>query len=198
VLSVAPIVTAVFVATAPVPHEKESVPVAPGRPGTLLPVPARSRAAAGAEAARPFVVQVEGGLRVDRRAFARRVESILSDRRGWRRHGYTFRRVSAESIVLRVVLASPVLTNRLCYPLLTNGIFSCYQAGRAVLNFLRWRTGAATYGRDLRRYRVYMVNHEVGHALGYGHVWCPRAGERAPIMMQQTKNVSPCVAWPWP
>jgi hypothetical protein len=197
VLSLAPIVTAAFLATAPVPPEKASVPIAPGRPGTPLPVPARSRAA-GAEAARPFLVEVEGGLRVDRRAFARRVESILSDPRGWKRHGYAFRRVSAGPVVFRVVLASPALTNRLCYPLLTNGIFSCYQAGRAVLNFLRWRTGAATYGRDLRRYRVYMVNHEVGHALGYGHAWCPGAGARAPLMMQQTKNVSPCVAWPWP
>ena len=37
-----------------------------------------------------------------------------------------------------------------------------------------------------------MVNHEVGHTFGHGHVGCPAGGEPAPVMMQQTEGVAPC------
>lgn len=33
---------------------------------------------------------------------------------------------------------------------------------------------ADAYGDNLRAYRVYMVNHEFGHALGNGHVAYPK------------------------
>lgn len=40
----------------------------------------------------------------------------------------------------------------------------------------------------LENYRKYLVLHEFGHALGFGHVKCPSEGADAPIMMQQTKG----------
>ena len=174
--------------------ERLSPPKAPGRAGELVVVPGRSHAS-GSGYVRRFTVEVEGGLRVDRFRFARTVVRTLQNHRSW---GVGVQRVDSDPVDFRVTLASPGLTNELCYPLLTNGIYSCAQGGRAVLNADRWRHGAAAYGRDLRRYRVYMVNHEVGHLLGLGHVWCPEAGARAPVMMQQTKGVAPCRANPWP
>ncbi len=172
---------------------ESSPPVAPGRPGTLKVVPGRSRSSA--PGAVRFLVEVEGGLSVDRAAFARSVTRTLRDRRSWTT---PFQRVGSGPVDFRVTLAGPSLTDHLCAPLLTNGIYSCAQDGRAVLNAMRWREGARAYGNRLDRYRIYMVNHEVGHLLGRSHASCPAPGARAPVMMQQTKGVAPCRPQPWP
>ncbi len=142
-------------------------------------------------------VEVEGGVSADTAAFARMVERVLGDARGWGA-ARSFRRVHSEPFDLRIALASPALTDRLCAPLQTNGIFSCAAGSRAVLNVRRWREGAPAYGSDRRRYRIYMLNHEIGHVLGRGHAGCPSRGARAPVMMQQTKGVAPCLPNPWP
>jgi Protein of unknown function (DUF3152) len=168
--------------------------------GRLVVVPGASEVL-GRGPVRRFMVEVEGGLGVDRAAFAGVVERVLSDRRSWGGSGRVgFRRVSRGPASFRVTLASPRTTDGLCLPLQTNGIFSCYMAGRAVLNAWRWHRGADAYAGRLRAYRTYVVNHEVGHALGEGHVGCPVAGQKAPVMMQQTKGVAPCRAnaWPYP
>jgi Protein of unknown function (DUF3152) len=175
---------------------EKPAPVA-GPPGELVAVPGKGRTAPGAARVFRYTVEVEGGLRVDRRAFAAAVERVLADRRGWASAGLAFRRVSAGAD-LRVALASPSLTDRLCAPLPTNGIFSCASGSRAVLNARRWRHGADAYRGQLDRYRAYMVNHEVGHVLGHGHAWCPAVGAPAPVMMQQTKGLGGCRPNPWP
>ena len=55
-----------------------------------------------------------------------------------------------------------------------------------MINLARWTRGAIVYLGDLSAYRVYVVNHEVGHALGEKHRPCPAPGAPAPVMMQQT------------
>ena len=98
-----------------------------------------------------------------------------------------------------MTLASPSLTAKLCAPLETTvQQVSCWNGARAVLNLTRWIRGASTYGDDLASYRNYLVSHEVGHGLGHGHVQCSGAGRPAPVMVQQTKDLEGCTAWPWP
>ena len=67
-----------------------------------------------------------------------------------------------------------------------------------MLNAERWARGASAYGRDLAGYRRYLVNHEVGHALGEPHRPCPGPGLAAPVMMPQTEGVEACRPNPWP
>lgn len=146
------------------------------------------------------LIEVEQGLPVDPQPFAAAVQAILYDSRGWAAGGrVAFRRVDAEPADFEVVLASPPTTDRLCAPLETSGRYSCHQDGRVILNFWRWRHGARAYEGDLALYRTYLVNHEIGHALGHSwHRACPRPGARAPVMMQQTIGVELCRPRPWP
>lgn len=60
------------------------------------------------------------------------------------------------------------------------------------LNEYRWKYGAKKSGLPLYKYRNYMINHEVGHALGRLHTNCPCDDCSAPIMMQQTKGIGKC------
>jgi hypothetical protein len=174
------------------PAPDAATPRAPGRAGELRLVRAATRGT-GLRVA----VLVEGALPVAVRSFAGVVQRVLHDPRGWRQAGYAFRLVSSEPADMRIVLASPALTDNLCAPLLTLGRYSCAQAGRAVLNFERWRNGAPAYA-SIARYRIYMINHEVGHLLGRGHAYCSTSGSLAPLMVQQTKGVAPCRPNPWP
>ena len=65
---------------------------------------------------------------------------------------------------------------------------------RVVLNVARWVKGAPGFGRNIARYRQYVVNHEVGHRLGMGHELCPGRGRPAPVMQQQTLGLRGCTA----
>ncbi len=152
-----------------------------------------------------WTLETEGGLGVDATALATTVATVLADPRGWQiKDQVRFVNVSpaqaakGADVDLRITLASPDLTDRLCAPLKTRGQVSCHNGGRVVLNARRWLLGAEAYGTDVAAYRTYLVNHEVGHGLGHGHAYCGGAGKVAPVMMQQTYGLKGCTAWPWP
>ncbi|MFS3127653.1 DUF3152 domain-containing protein [Nocardioides sp. Bht2] len=143
-------------------------------------------------------IEVEGGLRHQPDAVAKRVMQTLRDPRGWSgAKGVRFVQVADEPD-LRIVLATPRTTDALCAPLLTLGKVSCRNGDVVVLNAWRWEVGTDDYAGDLERYRTYLINHEVGHALGESHVDCPGAGLPAPVMQQQTYGLQGCRINVWP
>jgi Protein of unknown function (DUF3152) len=80
----------------------------------------------------------------------------------------------------------------------TGGCTSCRYGERAVINLARWATAVPHYDEDVATYRLYVVNHEVGHAPGNRvHPSCPGPGQLAPVMQQQTFGVDGCVKNPW-
>ena len=159
-----------------------------------------SAAAPGPGEVRTIRVEVERGLPVDGERFAGFVLGTLNDPRGWG-HGGTmsFARTDGDAPVT-VVLASPETTAGLCDDDSTRGRLSCRNGPRVVLTFHRWVNGTAEYSGDLDGYRRYLVNHEVGHALGHGHALCPGPGAPAPVMQQQTLGLRGCTpnSWPYP
>ena len=125
-------------------------------------------------------------------------ESTLSDPRGWVRAAFVFDR--RDDAPYLVVLAEGDEVDRLCRPYDTYGRYSCQNGPVVALNADRWRTATPKWTGDLADYRRMLVNHEVGHLLGMRHPspQCPRPGEPAPIMNQQSTELNGCLPNPWP
>ena len=196
------------------PAEGESAPTAtapvatPGTyveqgAGTVTVVPGSSPVY-GTGPLRRFAVEVEDGIGVDGAAFAAAVEATLADPRGWGADGrMSFQRVGVEEAAagdfdFKVSLISPGSMETYCPGVGTGGYTSCRYGDRAVINLARWETAVPDYQGDVATYRLYVVNHEVGHALGNGHQPCPGAGQLAPVMQQQTLGLEGCTKNPWP
>lgn len=148
-----------------------------------------------------YTVELDPAVGEDLLAFTAAVEEALGDPRSWARDRRFVRVDDPAKASVRVVLATPGTVDRLCgeVGLQTVGLYSCWTGRFAALNSWRWAEGASAF-EDLTTYRRYLVNHEVGHALGFGHVGCPAEGALAPVMMQQSISTGACVAngWPYP
>ncbi|KAB8165102.1 DUF3152 domain-containing protein [Streptomyces sp. 3MP-14] len=177
--------------------------------GELVPVPGTEPAAdPDATMVLRYRVDVEEGLGIDPAFFAEAVHRTLSDERSWGNAGERgFARVSDGDYDFVVTLASPGTTADWCARSgldTTEDNVSCNSSStdRVMINAWRFAQGSETYGDDIADYRRMLVNHEVGHRLGYGHAVCPGEGALAPVMMQQTKFLTidgvTCRANPWP
>jgi hypothetical protein len=170
---------------------------------TVVPVPDAPVATSGRTV--KYTVEIEGGLGVDAAQVSSTIQSVLLDPKGWQKvDGVRFVNVTPAQaakgvhVDVRITLASPGLTDQLCAPMRTLSQVSCWNGERSVLNFRRWALGDDSYGSDVALYRVYQVNHEVGHGLGHQHKMCPGKGKRAPLMVQQTLDLGGCRPWPYP
>jgi hypothetical protein len=135
--------------------------------------------------------------------FTAKVDESLGDPRSWIASGkYRLQQVPrSSSYEFTVYLVTSNTTRHMCAPLPTNGFTSCRQGSHVVLNLDRYMTSVAGYrsaGVPLDTYRTYMINHEIGHALGHDHERCPAKGALAPVMQQQTLGLHGCIANPWP
>ena len=162
-----------------------------------------------------YSIDVENGVSgIDLAQFQALVVSTLSDTRSWSGHGISLERVDSGPIDFHVTMTSSLTVRKYCgYSIHVET--SCYapsgSAGgqtenRVVFNDARWVRGSAAYVGDLALYRIYMINHEDGHALGHDHAHQCLPGGLAPAMMQQsfglrsavTKQICQANPWPYP
>ncbi|MGW7086205.1 DUF3152 domain-containing protein [Streptomyces sp. NPDC054871] len=154
-----------------------------------------------------YRVDVEKGMGLDGELFASAVQKTLNDDRSWAHGGgRTFERISSGHPDFVITLASPGTTAKWCAK---SGLdtmqqnVSCDSAAtdRVMINAYRWAQGAKTYGDRIHPYRQMLINHEVGHRLGFNHTDCTKDGQLAPVMQQQTKFLDhdgiKCKANPW-
>ena len=158
---------------------------------------------------RRYRVAVETGAGEDIEEFGAAVDLALGDPASWIGSGQLrFQRVPDRvGHDFTIYLATAGTAQRMC---VAGGVniridgrpyTSCRATGKVIINLDRWRLSvdhfvAAKVPLDV--YRIYVVNHEVGHELGHRHERCPGAGRQAPVMMQQTLFLRGCVANPWP
>lgn len=150
-----------------------------------------------------YTVEIENGLDPTMyggdNAFAQMVDQTLTNPKGWTRNPqFAFVRIDSGKPDFRISLVSPTTVRGGCgyeFRLET----SCYnpsfggmdRQSRVFINEARWVRGAVPFEGDVGSYRQYVINHEVGHAIGYlRHEPCDQQGGLAPVMMQQTFSTS--------
>jgi Protein of unknown function (DUF3152) len=151
-----------------------------------------------------YTVEVEDGVDTTAfggdEAFARMVSETLSNPKSWTHNPqFAFTRIDASSESqpdFRVSLTSPMTVREGCgydIPLEASCFNPAYlgDQSRVFVNEARWVRGAVPFQGDIGSYRQYLINHEVGHGIGYQkHEPCGENGALAPVMMQQTFSTS--------
>ena len=153
-----------------------------------------------------YIVKFDKSLRMNETLVENKIRTVLQDPRGWLSHGYIFEQVDKKSdgyksdkkyksdVVIKIVPAKTVekicsFKGLSCADLNDNTIY---------LNVNRWRRGSKYSKLNLDNYRVYLVNHEMGHILGRGHSECLKTNSKVPVMVQQTLGIGRCKPNPWP
>lgn len=146
-----------------------------------------------------YAIKIEPSLGLDPLCIKNLLFLILNNDLGWTNVAEkSFQLTSVDDSDYVYIFASPTKTDELCAPIETNSIYSCRNENNIVLNFFRWQEGAVDFNNDMETYRIYLINHETGHILGWSHVGCPIEGAVAPVMMQQSKGTDGCVPYGWP
>ncbi len=142
-----------------------------------------------------YTVEVEDGVELAGGAegFAAMVDETLHNPKSWIGSGeYAFQRTDdPQAADIRITLTSQLTQRAVCGFAIPYDS-SCWKSelNQVVLNHARWVRGAVAFQGNIVEYQHYMVNHEVGHGLGFQHTGCAETGQLAPVMMQQTWGLS--------
>ena len=132
----------------------------------------------------------------DAEEFANAAYRILNDAKGWPRAGAVFEQSTDQNTCdFNLVLSEAQYMKSF-----SSGCseeYSCRVGQDVIINDNRWTSGTESWlsaGGDLARYRVMVINHEVGHRLGHkdNETTCAGAGQAAPLMQEQSMHLDGC------
>lgn len=145
-----------------------------------------------------YSVATRGRISTSLKTFKKQAAQTFADARGWRGGGVQFRQVrKGGSFTLWLAEAGTVPS----FSSACSAEWSCRVGRNVIINQTRWKHASPAWnraGRSLRDYRHMVVNHEIGHWLGFGHAYCGGPGQLAPVMQQQSKGTQGCRFNPWP
>lgn len=145
-----------------------------------------------------YTISTKGDVHSNVAEFSKQVSETLNDSRGWSRMGIHFREVKTNGNFNLVLSQAELL------PTFSSGCdaeWSCRVGTSVIINDNRWSIATPAWnkvGGDLRNYRHMVINHEVGHWLGHGHLHCSGANNPAAVMQQQSIDLQGCAFNPWP
>jgi hypothetical protein len=160
-----------------------------------------------------IVIKVDQDIMYSEDKFIIEVKNILMDHRGWNSKGYNFvfvsksvfdkivvKRGSSLKFILRLS-QNKTIVDECGFDI--NEKLSCYNPTvnppNVLINYYRWMNGSRFSKLSVQDYKKYVINHEVGHALGRDHVTkCICKECKVPVMMQQTISIGKCKPNPWP
>lgn len=136
--------------------------------------------------------------------FTALVTPLIQHPLGWVKQGYKFylgANAAPHRATITITLAPQHVMDAKFPDFAHQRLSVCNMVTRHIyLNEARW-CGKYTDNASklqLPAYRAYMVQHELGHALGLQHARPGKAGEPAPIMVQQTLGIGECIPYPFP
>lgn len=142
-----------------------------------------------------------GDISDDASSFENAIYRTLNNPLGWPRAGATFVQGTDGQCDMTIVLSQAQYMPTFSQD--CSQEYSCRVGNDVIINKARWDHGTKSWltaGGTLDRYRIMVINHEVGHRLGHidNETACAGAGQPAPLMQQQSMGLEGCVANEWP
>lgn len=131
------------------------------------------------------------------------ISDIIHDSRGWAGIGYAFRRVydtTPQPDIVILKLSRQQMRRKFAGRPDLKGLSVTSQGPEVSVIYiddLNWRHPPEFFSGNLQLYRAYLIQHEVGHCLGFDHVPASVNMTRCPVMYQQTRGTITCRANPW-
>lgn len=138
-----------------------------------------------------YSVSIESNIKRNLKNFKQEVHNILSHKKSWK---INFIQVE-ENYNFQIILASPKNIRNYCN---FSGLSCADPVHQKIwINNSRWTNGAKPSKLSLKNYRIYLINHEVGHILGFLHA-IPIKNRKVPVMNQHTLGLKGGLAYMWP